>query len=100
MGLLESATTAGELVSLALIAGILAVLIISSYKTKTYRSLQFQMLLFAIVLFAAEIPRVLSTLGVLDIAGLEDIGLELHSVSMVILVLFMAYRIRSFMRSD
>jgi len=100
MGFLESATQTGEVVSLLVIVSILLVLAAAAFKVKTYRSLQFQTLLFAVVLFAAEIPRVAETIGILGVTGLEDLGIELHSVSMLVLVLFLAYRIRGFMKGE
>lgn len=100
MGLLESATQAGELASLGLILLTLLVLLVAGAKAKTPKSFQFQMLVVAVILFSAEIPRMLSTLGLLDLSSMEDLGLEIHSLSMVVLVGFVAYRTYGFMKKE
>ncbi len=86
--------------SLILIAVALVIFSTAASKSRTMKSLQFQMLLFVLILFAAEIPRILGSLGVVDVASVEDLGLAVHSVSMVVLVGFMAYRVYGFMKES
>jgi hypothetical protein len=66
---------------------------------RTVRSFQFQMFLFMLVLAVAEAPRILETLGVVTGGPYYDlVGLEIHSVSMVILAAFVGFRIYRFWR--
>lgn len=88
----------GELLSLAFIAATLLALLVAAARTRTVKSFQFQMFLFAAVLFTAEVPRILGTLGVIDVSSFEGVGLEIHSLSMVVLVCFAAFRIYGFLR--
>lgn len=74
------------------------VLLAASVKGKSLRSFQFQMVLFAAVLFLAEVPRILGTLGVIGVSAFEEVGLEIHSASMVVLVGFAFYRIYGFLK--
>src|ERR1700676_4287714 len=88
-----------EILSLILILASFAIIIRLALRTKTVRSFQFEMFLFMLVLAAAETPRILQTLGI--IAGgpfFDQIGLEIHSVSMVILAAFVALRTYRFWR--
>ena len=89
----------GEGLTLVLVVLALLLFVLIASKARSYRSLQFQMLPFAIVLFVAELPRILGTLGLVDLTNIEDIGLELHSISMVFLSAFLAYRIYGFFKS-
>ena len=95
---LEFFTQIGESLSLLLILLVMGLFVIAMARTKTLRSFQFEMFVFAIVLFAAEVPRVLGTLGLVDVNSYEDFGLEVHSVSMVVLVAFVAIRVYGFQR--
>ena len=98
MDLIQAATQSGEALSIILISLALIVFGVAYAKSRSTKSLQFQMLLFVLVLFAAEIPRILGTLEIVDVSSYEDLGLEIHSVSMVVLVAFMAYRVYGFMK--
>jgi len=80
-----------ESLSLILILASLAL------RVKTFRSFQFEMFLFVLVLALSEIPRILETLGVFAGGPYYDmLGLEIHSLSMVILSLFVALRVYKF----
>ena len=96
--ILPFATATGESTSLLLISGVLVIFAVASVKVRTLRSFQTEMLVFALVLFAAEVPRILGTLGFIDVTPYEDLGLEVHSASMVVLALFVAYRVYGFRR--
>jgi hypothetical protein len=90
-----------EGVSLILIIGALAIISYLAFRTKTVRSFQFEMFLFMLVLAAAEAPRILETLGVITGGSYYDlVGLEIHSVSMVILAAFVGFRIYRFWRGS
>jgi len=68
-------------------------------RTKTLRSFQFEMFVFMLVLVVAEAPRIFETLGVFSGGDYYDlVGLEVHSVSMVVLALFVALRVYNFWR--
>lgn len=98
LDILPSATSAGESASLLIISVALVAFLAAGIKVRTLRSFQTEMLVFALVLFAAEVPRILGTLGVIDVSAYQDFGLEVHSASMVVLAVFVAYRVYGFRR--
>jgi uncharacterized membrane protein YidH (DUF202 family) len=98
MGLLDAATDVGEYLALAFILVSFVIFLVAARKSGTVRSFQFEMLLFAVVLFAAEIPMTLADLGWVNLSAIQDLGFELHSVSMVLLASFVAYRVYGFMK--
>jgi hypothetical protein len=67
----------------------------SSFKSRR-KSFSFEMFVFTVVLVAAEIPRTLYSLGVVNLDALAPTGLGIHSISMVFLTLFVAYRAYGF----
>ena len=88
-----------EIFSLALIIASLAIISHLALRTKTVRSFQFEMFLFMLVLAASEVPRILETLGIITGGPYYDqLGLEIHSASMVVLTLFVAIRVYNFWR--
>lgn len=89
-----------ELISLLLIITSFLVIAYLGSKTRNRRSFQFEMLLFTVVLVAAEVPRTLYSLGVVDLDSLSAAGLGVHSFSMIILTGFVAVRIRGFFRTS
>jgi len=90
-----------EGISLILIVAALAIISYLAFRTKTVRSFQFEMFLFMLVLAAAEAPRILETLGVVTGGPYYDlVGLEIHSVSMVILAAFVGFRVYRFWRGN
>jgi hypothetical protein len=93
-----SAGAIAEILSLLLILASTVLIVYLNYRIRNIRTFQFEMLLFTIILVAAEIPRTLYSLGVIDLAFLSPTGLEIHSVSMVILALFVSYRTVGFFR--
>jgi len=96
---LQALTPFMEGLSLILIIASLAIISYLSFRTRTVRSFQFQMFLFMLVLAVAEAPRILETLGVVTGGPYYDlVGLEIHSVSMVILAAFVGFRIYRFWR--
>lgn len=93
-----SAGALAELVSLSLILASVVVIFYLNFRIRNIRTFQFEILLFTLILVAAEIPRTLYSLGLVDLDFLSQTGLEIHSVSMVILALFVAYRTTGFFR--
>ena len=91
-------TTLAEGVSLFLITATLVLMALLSRRAKTLKSFQFQMFLVIAILFASEAPHILSDMGVIQISGVEDIGLVVHTISMVILVAFISIRAASYFR--
>ncbi len=87
-----------EIVSLFLILASTVLIVYLNFRVRNIRTFQFEMLLFTLILVAAEIPRTLYSLGVVDLDFLSPTGLEIHSVSMVILALFVSYRTVGFFR--
>jgi hypothetical protein len=96
----EPLTMGGELLSLLLVTASFIIIALTAARIKTLRSFQFEMFLFALILFLAETPRILDTLlGVINVPSIEIIGLAVHTVSMVILSAFVAFRIYGFLKS-
>jgi hypothetical protein len=96
----DPVAVAAEIFSLVLI--VLSFLIVTylTAKTRNRRTFQFEMFLFTVILVAAEIPRTLYSLHVIDIDALSTAGLGIHSVSMVILTGFVALRVRGFVSTS
>ena len=93
-----SAGAIAELFSLFLILASVVLIVYLNLRIRNIRTFQFEMLLFTVILVAAEVPRTLYSLGLVDLDFLSPTGLELHSVSMVILALFVSYRTVGFFR--
>ena len=96
--LFEVLIEGGEVTSLILVTIAFVMLAVMSTRSRTIYSFQFQMFLFGLILFISEVPKILGTLGLIDLASIEDIGLALHTVAMVPLSLFVAYRIYRFLK--
>jgi hypothetical protein len=92
-------TVAVEIFSLALILASFVVITYLTYRIRSRRTFQFEMFLFTVVLVAAEVPRVLYSLHVIDLDALSTVGLGIHSVSMVILTGFVIIRLNGFFRT-
>jgi hypothetical protein len=93
-----SAGALAELGSFFLILASAVLIVYLNLKVRNIRTFQFEILLFTVILVAAEIPRTLYSLGLVDLDALSPAGLEIHSVSMVILTLFVSYRTVGFFR--
>ena len=87
-----------EFISLLFIVGSFILIAYLNFKLRNLRTFQFDMLAFIVVLAAAEIPRTLYSLGVIDLDWLSTAGLAIHSASMAVLSFFVAYRIYGFFR--
>jgi len=90
--------TSAELVSLIFIVASFLIVASLAYKSKTIRSLQFEMFVVLLVLLVAEVPKIVSSLGLISFSGIEDIGLFVHTVSMVFLSGFIALRASKYLR--
>jgi len=90
-----------EALSLGLILVSFAIIAYLALRIKTVHSFQFEVFLFMLVLAVAETPRILETLSVFTGGPDYDmVGLEVHSVSMLILVAFVALRVYKFWRGN
>lgn len=89
-----------EVLSLIFIVASFLILAYLALKVRSRRSFQFEMFLFALILGSAEVPAVLYQMSGLDLGVLVTYGLEVHSVSMVFLAAFVAYRIYGFFRGN
>ena len=87
---------AGEVVSLVLVIASCLIITYLATRTKRWKSFQVEMFLFTVVLIAAEVPRITFSLGIVNLDPLSTIGLGIHSVSMVILLTFLVFRVRGF----
>ncbi len=98
-GALQTVAPYTEILSLVLVLASFAIITYLALRTKTFRSFQFELLLFMLVLAASEVPRILQTLGIITGGPYYDqLGLEIHSASMVVLTLFVALRVYNFRR--
>lgn len=101
MDLYTLTSEVGETLSLLLIFTSFAILTYLSARSKSFQSLQFQMFVVVFILVVAEGPRVLESLGLLVSNGIiDEIGLAIHTVSMIFLSGFLLYRVRSLVFSD
>ena len=87
-----------EFLSLVFVIGAFLILAYLALRVKTRKSFQFEMFLFALVLGAAEVPHIVLDISGLDLGPLVTYGLEVHSISMVILASFVAYRVYGFFK--
>ena len=62
----------------------------------TVRSLQFQLALFLSIWTISEVPRVLDSIGAIDLSPIRLYGAIVHTVSMVLFGLFIGYRFSRF----
>ena len=62
----------------------------------TVRSLQFQLALFLSIWTISEVPRVLNSIGAIDLSPIALYGAMIHTVSMVLFGLFIGYRFSRF----
>jgi hypothetical protein len=69
-----------------------------AFRAKTTKSLQFEMFVVLLVLLISETPKILSDLGLVDVSGLADAGLTIHTFSMILLSLFIAFRASRYFR--
>ena len=98
--LLSALTATGESISLILVTVALFVFTYIAWTSKSPRSLQFQLGLVVVVLFLSEVPHILASLGLIDLGPYEDLGLELHGVSMFLITGFILYRFYGFLRRE
>jgi len=96
--LFDLLTEGGEFTSLILVTTAFVLFVILATRGRVIHSFQFQMFLFALILFISEVPRILRTLGFLNLKSIEDVGLTLHTIAMVPLSLFVAYRVYRFLK--
>ena len=96
----EAATQTGEMVSLVLVTMAFLLFLFLAARSRTRGSLQVQMFVVILVLFVAELPKILWTLGIADFSGIEEVGLEIHSLSMVLLSGFLAWKIYGFLKGS
>ncbi len=94
----DIAGQAAETLSLVLIVLSLLVVAFLSYRVKTVKSFQFEMFIFVLVLLLAEVPRILDTLGFIQTASVEGVGLLLHTASMIFLAGFIMIRVFRFFK--
>lgn len=67
-----------------------------AFSAGTIRSLQFQLALFLSIWTISEIPRVLDSIGVIDLSPIRLYGAMVHTVSMVLFGIFIGYRFSRF----
>ena len=86
-------------VEVGILIGVLvafALLVRLALSAATVRSLQFQLALFLSIWAISEIPRVLDSIGAIDLSPIRLYGAMVHMVSMVLFGLFIGYRVSRF----
>jgi hypothetical protein len=97
--MIESIVTLGETISLISVSLAFVILTWLALKIRTVRSFEFQVFIFSFVLFVAEVPRILQSLGLIELNSVQTVGLIVHASSMILLSAFLAQRIYSFMKA-
>jgi hypothetical protein len=87
-----------ETVSLVLILLSFVSLLLMASRAKSLRSFQFQMFFWVLVLALAEVPHILDSLQLINLASIEDIGLTIHTVAMILFASFIFYRTFQFFK--
>jgi hypothetical protein len=82
----------GELVSLILLIVSTGILIASSYRLKSWKALESQLTIFFLIFSLGEIPRILDTTKIIDVGELRNIGLLVHTFSMVFIGSLVIYK--------
>jgi hypothetical protein len=91
-------TSSTDFISLALVLASTILMGFLAFRARTVSSFQFQMLVVLLVVALAEVPHILNNLGVLDVSGIENLGLFLHTISMFFLAYFVAIRVTKYFR--
>ena len=95
---IDLVATGAELLSLVLIVISFLIVAFLAYRTKTVRSFQFEMFVVLLVITVAEVPKIMNSLGLIDVSGIQDFGLEAHTLSMIFLSAFIALRAARYFR--
>ena len=90
--------SSSDLLSLILIIASTAFMGFLAYRARTVKSFQFQMLVVLLVVVAAEVPHILSNLGLINVSGIEEAGLFIHTLSMFFLAAFVAIRVTKYFK--
>ena len=86
-------------VEIGILSGVLVALFLflrMAVSAGTVRSLQFQLAAFLAVWSLSEIPRVLDSIGVINLAPFSLYGMMIHTVSMILFGFFITYRFSRF----
>ena len=90
-----------QVMELFTLAGVLAATVIFTtfaVKSKSIGSFKFQLSIFMLVWAAAEIPHIAETLGLIVVGSFDEIGLEIHMISMAIFAIFVGSRSIKFLK--
>ena len=90
--------SSSDSISLALILVSTVLMGYLAYRARTVRSFQFQMLVVLLVVAAAESPHILSNVGLINVSGMEEAGLFIHTLSMFFLAFFVALRVTKYFK--
>ncbi len=89
--LMETFTLTGVLISAAIFTRL-------ALKARSIGSFRFQLSIFMLVWVAAEIPHIAETLGLIAVGSFDELGLEVHMMSMAVFALFVGSRSYKFLR--
>jgi hypothetical protein len=87
-----------DFISLTLILASTILMGYLAYRARTVGSFQFQMLVVLVVVALAEVPHILSNLGIINVSAMENLGLFIHTFSMFFLAAFVAIRVTKYFR--
>ena len=86
-------------VEIGILVGVLIALVLfvrMALSAGTVRSLQFQLAGFLSIWTVSEVPRVLNSIGALDLSAISLYGTVTHTASMVAFAIFIVYRFSRF----
>ena len=86
-------------VEVGILSGVLIALFLflrMALSAGTVKSLQFQLAAFLSVWSLSEIPRVLDSIGVINLESISLYGMMIHTASMVLFAFFITYRFSRF----
>lgn len=93
-------TPISDLISLILILASAILLLRSLYKFRSFNTLQARLAIFISIFATGEVPNILGDMGFMDIGPYKLIGSSIHTLSMVILAIFIAYRWRIYVMKE
>ncbi len=90
---LETFSLVGVLVAFVIFARL-------AVKARAIGKFRFQLSIFMLIWAIAEVPHIVSTLGLISVEGYGDIGLTFHMLSMAAFALFVGARSFKFARFE
>ncbi|MDA4121968.1 MAG: hypothetical protein OK456_02160 [Thaumarchaeota archaeon] len=99
-GVTDLIGSAADWLSLVLVFASFLVMAFLTYRVKTIRSFQFEMFVVLLVITLSEVPKLLNDIGIINISDIETTGLEIHTVAMVFLAVFVSLRATKYLKKE